>query len=265
MTAFRQRCRISYSKVVEFQARGVIHVHVPIRLDGPQGPDGPAAQVGLTTMDLEAAIITAAARVRVDAAPLADGRVYRLGWGNQVDTRSISQGAEHDARRAGSRDGVRVHPEQVASYLAKYLTKATEDFGLPDRVRTLGHAVAAGANDHAARIIQTAVGLADQHEDYAMLLAHLGTLGYRGHPITKSRAYSVTFGQLRSARRRFRSNPAGLAPDADVRHVLDDDADVPEGFELVSSWQFVGQGYLDLEQAAAAVMSAALSRTRASL
>ena len=33
-------CKISYSKVVEFQARGAIHVHVPIRLDGPDGPDG---------------------------------------------------------------------------------------------------------------------------------------------------------------------------------------------------------------------------------
>ena len=39
--AFRRRCRISYSKVVEFQARGIVHVHVPIRLDGPEGPDGP--------------------------------------------------------------------------------------------------------------------------------------------------------------------------------------------------------------------------------
>ena len=263
VAAFRQQCRISYSKVVEFQARGVVHVHVPVRLDGPQGPDGPAAKVGVTTVDLEAAILTAAARVRVDAAPLADGRVYRLGWGNQVDTRSISQAAEHDVRRTGSRGGVAVHPEQVASYLAKYLTKATEDFGLPSRVRTVAHAVAAGASDHAVRIIQTAVDLSGQHDNYAMLLAHLGTLGYRGHPITKSRAYSITFGQLRRARRLFRCNPAGLSPDADVRQILDDDPDVPEGFELVSSWQFVGQGYLDLEQAAAAVMSAALSRTRA--
>jgi hypothetical protein len=40
--AFRARCKVSYSKVVEFQARGLIHLHVPIRLDGPQGPDGSA-------------------------------------------------------------------------------------------------------------------------------------------------------------------------------------------------------------------------------
>ena len=41
VVAFRRVCKISYSKVVEFQARGVIHVHVPIRLDGPDGPTAP--------------------------------------------------------------------------------------------------------------------------------------------------------------------------------------------------------------------------------
>jgi hypothetical protein len=129
-----------------------------------------------------------------------------------------------------------VHPEQVASYLAKYLTKATEDFGLPAQVRSAAHARVAGASPHAVRLIATAQELATQGEEYGRLLSHLGTLGYRGHPITKSRAYSVTFGQIRRARRRYRSNPAGLAPDADIRQLLDDDHDVPGGFELVSSW-----------------------------
>ena len=53
-----------------------------------------------------------------------------------------------------------VHPEQVASYLAKYLTKATEDFGLPAQVRSAAHARAAGASAHAVRIIATAEDLA---------------------------------------------------------------------------------------------------------
>ena len=143
-----------------------------------------------------------------------------------------------------------MHPEQVASYLAKYLTKATEDFGLPAQVRVRR----ARARDRRQRRTRsgsspTAEDLAAQGEDYGLLLSHLGTLGYRGHPITKSRAYSVTFGQIRRARRRYRTNPAGLAPDADIRELLDDDHDVPDGFELVSSWVFVGQGYLDLDQA----------------
>ena len=87
---------------------------------------------------------------------------------------------------------------------------------------------------------------------------HLG--GYRGHPITKSRRFSVNFGRLRRARRAFRSRGAALAPNADVRLVLDVDDDVPEGFEVVSSFAFVGQGYLDLDEAAAAVRSAAMAR-----
>ena len=259
VSAFRRVCKISYSKVVEFQARGVIHVHVPIRLDGPDGPDGPAPDLFLTTADLERAITTVATRVRLDAAPLEDGRVYELRWGAQVDTRAVSDTANRDT----SRGVPRVHPEQVASYLAKYLTKATEDFGLPAQVRSAAHAQVAGASPHAVRIVAAAQDLATQGEDYRLLLSHLGTLGYRGHPITKSRAYSVTFGQLRRARHHHRRNPAGLAPDADIRQLLDDDQDVPDGFELVSSWMFAGQGYLDLDQAAAAVESAARARIRA--
>ena len=70
------RCRISYSKVVEFQARGLVHVHVPIRLDGPDGPDGPACDLPLTTADLEDADQAAAAAVRLDVGAAA--RRHRL-------------------------------------------------------------------------------------------------------------------------------------------------------------------------------------------
>jgi hypothetical protein len=59
-------------------------------------------------------------------------------------------------------------------------------------------------------------------EPYTRLLAHLASLGYRGHPVTKSRAYSVTFGQIRRAKRIHCARPAGLEPDADIRQLLDD-------------------------------------------
>jgi hypothetical protein len=264
VTEFRDRCKIAYSKVVEFQARGLIHLHVPIRLDGPHGPDGPAPDLPLSTSDLEDAITGVAGRVRVDSTPLMDGTIYRLRWGAQVDTRTITDTATRDGLSTGSSSRAAVvHPERVASYLAKYLTKATEDFGLPAQVKSAGHAALAGASRHAVRIIETAQRLACEGEDYALLLSHLGALGYRGHPITKSRAYSVTFGQLRRARRRWRRNPAGLDPDADVRELLDDDHDAPDGYELLSSWTFAGQGYLTLDQAANAVRSATHSRIRA--
>lgn len=255
--AFRRHCRIAYSKVVEFQARGLVHVHVPIRLDGPDGPDGDACDLPLTTTDLEDAICEASAAVRLDVGPLSDGIVYRLGWGRQLDCRTITDTAQRDSHR-----GERVaHPEQVAAYLAKYLTKATEDFGLPTRVTSATHARAVGASAHAVRIIATATRLAGEGEQYVRLRDNYATLGYRGHPITKSRSYSVTFTQLRAARRRFKKKP-GLEPDAEIRRVLDDDADLPEGFELVSSWVYVGRGYLGLEQATAAVMSASRARSR---
>lgn len=256
---FKERCTIAYSKVVEFQARGVVHLHVPIRLDGPDGTDGDQPDLQLATADLEDAVRAAAARVRLQSAPLTEGQVYELRWGAQVDCRTVTETADRDSKRRGHV----VHPEQIGAYLAKYLTKATEGFGLPATVRSAGHARLAGASAHAVRIIETAQQLAAVSDDYALLMSHLGTLAYRGHPITKSRAYSVTFGQLRRARRRWRREPgSGLAPDPDVRKLLDDDPDVPEGFELVSSWEFLGQGYLDLDQAAAAVRSATGSRAR---
>jgi hypothetical protein len=255
--AFRERCRIAYSKVVEFQARGLIHIHAPIRLDGPEGPDGEACELGLSTGDLEDAVRHAAGVVNLDVGPLRDGTAYRLAWGRQVDCRSISGRAARD----GMGEGQMVHPERVAAYLAKYLTKATEDFGLPTRVVSATHARRVGASPHAVRIIEAATWVSGEREEYRRLANNLATLGYRGHPITKSRAYSVTFGQLRRARRAFRRNP-GLDPQADIRQVLDDDSEVPEGFELVSSWVYVGRGYLDLEQATAAVRSAAFARSR---
>ena len=71
----------------------------------------------------------------------------------------------------------------------------------------------------------------------------------------------MTFSQIRRARRRCPQQPRrGSHPDADIRELLDDDHDVPDGFELVSSWVFSGQGYLDLDQAAAAVQSATRAR-----
>lgn len=254
VTPFRKACRISYSKVVEFQARGLVHVHAPIRLDGPLGPDGPACALSLTVADLEASVVASARAVHVDSAPVGDGGTYRLRWGTQADARTISEGAGRESARGGKR----VHPEQVAAYLAKYLTKTTEDFGLASSVSSAAHARLLGVTPHVARIIETAERLSRVGEEYTRLADRFATLGYRGHPITKSRRYSVTFGQIRRSRRLFKSRPAALAPDANIREILDEVA--PEGFEIVSSFVYVGRGYLSFDQAAQAVRSAALAR-----
>lgn len=234
---FRKASRISYSKVVEFQARGVVHFHAPVRLDGPEGPDGPACALPLGTAELERAIVAAAGRVALDSEPLRDGTRRRLAWGTQVDLRSIVDTAPRDSDRAGRV----VHPKQVAAYLAKYLTKTTEDFGLPARVGTPGQARAVGARPHAVNIVRTAYRLSHEHSHYARMRLCLATLGYRGHPITKSRAYSVTFGQLRLARRLHK---AGGGPDRqDDRQLLLED--VPEQFVVVANFKYVGLGFTE--------------------
>lgn len=256
-TELKKHAKVSYSKVAEFQSRGVIHFHVPMRIDGPIGPDGPPSDLPISTEILEHAARAAAGDVWVDSDPLRDGTVVRLRWGRQVDLRTISSDHARDADRS-SRGA---HPEQVASYLAKYLTKATADFGLPTRVRSAIHARACGASPQAAKIVEACQRIAREGGPYERLAFYYATLGYRGHPITKSRAYSVTFGQLRRARRVFQ-RAASLDPNANVRE-LQDEA-VPEGFELVSSWLYIGRGYLEIDQAARAVESAIRSRTRRS-
>jgi hypothetical protein len=52
---FRRICRVSYGKVAEFQARGLVHFHVIIRLDGADGPDQPPP-AGLSVETLTVAL-----------------------------------------------------------------------------------------------------------------------------------------------------------------------------------------------------------------
>ncbi|WP_051425720.1 replication initiator [Jiangella gansuensis] len=259
MKTFTSAAKVSYTRVVEFQARGVVHFHVVIRLDGPDGPTTPP-QLDLTVTHLEDAVRHAAAHAHKDV-PLPGGQTLRLRWGRQLDLRSITPGAGRDNREGSA------HPHQVAAYLAKYLTKSTEDFGLPvsGKLYSAGHAAKHGATPHAVRLIKAAQQLVPVNDDYARLKDRYATLGYRGHPITKSRAYSVTFGALRTARRHWRQRRAQLPADADVRDVLDvDQADTDDATTLlvIGDWRYAGRGYLDTAAAANATRSANLARIR---
>ena len=74
-------------------------------------PDGP----------LEEALKAAVPAVRVPCPPLEDGGPERYArWGEQLDVRNITK----DSEQAGE-----LSAEQVAGYIAKYATKATESFG----------------------------------------------------------------------------------------------------------------------------------------
>ena len=112
----RKHVRASYVKVAEYQRRGLVHVHVVIRLDRAM-PDyrarpGPTAAARFTRELLEHAVRAAVADVR---APLPD----ELGGG------TVALG--HRARRPPPRR--RHERREVAGYLAKYATKSTEQAG----------------------------------------------------------------------------------------------------------------------------------------
>jgi hypothetical protein len=153
----------------------------------------------------------------------------------------------------------------VAAYLAKYLTKSTEEFGLDARckVHSATDARYLGASPHALRIIETAEQLAATGgPDYERLADRYGTLGYRGHVLTKTRRYSTTFRQLRQARQDWRRQPRA-AHDPAARQLVDEDHDGDQADIVVErSWRYAGSGYLDADEAALAMTAAALARSR---
>ena len=98
--------------------------------------------------------------------------------------------------------GQPLNHQAVANYIAKYATKTLTAPGLPSspaaepgRGRDPALLSPLPADDHhrlAAR--------PPRHDRQARFRAWAHMLGYGGHFLTKSRRYSVTFGQLRAAR-----------------------------------------------------------------
>ncbi|GAB3130599.1 hypothetical protein FLX08_39215 [Microbispora hainanensis] len=82
----RRRLRLSYAKVAEYQARGLIHFHAVIRLDGPDGPsDRPPDWA--TVPVLQNAIRETAAAVSVPVPD--DDPSFVSRWGTQLDVDPI--------------------------------------------------------------------------------------------------------------------------------------------------------------------------------
>jgi hypothetical protein len=135
-TMRQSRCRTQYVKIAEFQARGLVHFHVAIRLDGI---DGAAPDVDLE--DLVEAIKTVHSQTDVPA-----GEDRRLGWGAQLDVKVI---------------GAHIGRERLAGYFAKYATKGSDAKGLlHSRIRTANQLGCLPVNDHQARLVRAAWKLA---------------------------------------------------------------------------------------------------------
>ncbi len=131
----------------------------------------------------------------------------RSSLGAQTDTRII----RHGTALPGT--GQVLDGQAVANYIAKDATKTLTAAGLPSqRLRgeaDLGHL---RCTAHIRRLITTAWQLGSTRPaSRCRAWAHM--LGYGGHFLTKSRRYSVTFGQLRAARTEHRR--ASRPPDAD--------------------------------------------------
>jgi hypothetical protein len=225
--AAREQYRLSFGKVAEYQKRGAVHFHAVIRFDGPEGPDTPPP--AWATLDLLTdSIRAAAARVEVDVPSAGDQPARPLRWGTQLDVRSIKAFDE----------GEEITEQAVASYLAKYATKAAETTGTLDRrVGNKEAAVLLGVPDHPRRLIEACLDLHPLYPDRKLRdWAHM--LGFRGHFSTKSRRYSTTLGALRKTRADYRA--------AQQREALGlpDPDDSPEATTLtLAHWTYAGHGY----------------------
>jgi hypothetical protein len=238
--AFAARCRVSFVKVAEFQRRAVVHFHGLIRLDAPGDGFAPPV-VNLSVDDLAAAITEAASLIRL-VVDMPDGTSLMLGFGEQTDTQAINGGLVGE-----------LTPEHAAAYIAKYATKAADDFGLTGNRITPDALPSLDVSEHVARVMGTCWQLGE-HDAYEGLRRWLHMLGFRGHFASKSRRYSTTLGALRNERREYRRRQAAEK----VRELLDDQ----ETTLVDSRWDFAGIGYLTSGDVALALSAAARARER---
>ena len=207
--------RLSYVKVVEFQRRGLIHLHLVIRLDDPDDIAlAPSIPIDPTLIEL--ALRIASRQVKVRVGPTDAG--HSTSWGDQIDTRII------DPNESG----------RVANYIAKYATKSASDSpGFDHRFGSSAALENLRAPKHLLAMARAAFELGE-NPDYKEL--NLGRwahdLGHRGHFLTKSRRFSVTFAYLHGLREAWRD-----------RERLER-AEAPDPrFDGINKLYFVGQGW----------------------
>jgi hypothetical protein len=251
----RQLVRVSFAKVAEYQKRGAVHFHAIFRLDAATDCACPSCVApppsGFTADLLERAVRQAAGTVAVPCPALDEDQGVTLiaRWGEQLDVRHITEAGDENELSA----------EQVAGYVAKYATKATEALGV-----TLDHRVCEVELEgldvpaHVAELVRACWELGGCPSLVGLRLrkwAHM--LGFGGHFSTKSRRYSTTLGALRRARVAYairRRRGDALPLDAWGRPE-DDQAVI-----VVASWAYIGQGYQTTGEAWLAASAAARAR-----
>jgi replication initiator protein RepSA len=246
----RQHVAVRYVKVAEYQARGAVHYHAVIRLDSAGDANYQPPPPRYDTDLLCEAIRQAASAVCLVLGPDEDHPdlpALRLGFGAQTDPRPI----RHHST------GQQLTVPAVANYIAKYATKTLTAPGLPDhRLRSAEDVEALPCSRHYRQMITTCwrLGRSSACGDPLRKWAHM--LGFGGHFLTKSRRYSVTFGQLRKARTEHRR----------AQHHPDGERDpwgrpLDETVVLVfGTWTVTGTGYRTNAEADLAMAAAARAR-----
>jgi hypothetical protein len=255
----RRLVRVSFAKVAEYQARGVIHFHAIIRIDGAPTDDEkyPAPLADVDSAWLADVVRLAVATVEYEAPPVSRASPgYLLRFGNQVDARPVHRGAGRDDLSGA------IHPETVAAYIAKYSTKSASDLDPGARL----------ANLHLARVRTTVFqlseladstyppGIPDPPNPYLLLGKWAHMLGFRGHFASKSRRYSTTMGRLRSARRRFERAKAFSSDGVVDVTAVDQELAGDETTLVINDWRFVGTGWITPGDAALAAQASASAR-----
>lgn len=274
-SALGKRASIQFAKVAEYQTRGAIHFHALIRLDGPRTSTGfEPAPVAINGEDFAALVARAVPQVEYTAPPAFEGDPGRL----------LRFGAQHDVRlvRAGRRSDdpdAPLLPEQVAGYVAKYVTKSLADDDHTNgprrhygRLRAEAEHLADLARQRATTLRRELPQLdpADEADPYERLVKWVNALGFRGHIATKSRRYSITLGALRRARRRFQalaeqSRRTGHPIDtADLERRLLAEEFEDETTLVVGTWTYSGQGWHTRAETGLALATAARAREYAS-
>ncbi|MFE5031843.1 replication initiator [Streptomyces sp. NPDC056683] len=212
---FGNHARLSFARIAEYQKRAAVHVHAVVRLDGPNGPEDQPPTWATTELLIDA--VRASARrvlVHTPYSPATGELILR--WGAQVDARPLhtnGDGPDDDA---------------VAAYVAKYVTKGASETGagLDHLITDHVDIESAPVSEHVRALMRTCWRLGGLAE-YAPLRLRSWThaLGYRGHILTKSRAYSTTYAALRAERAHHMGH-------LEVPHVITE-----------RQWRYVGSGH----------------------
>lgn len=252
--------KLRYAKVAELQARGAVHFHAVMRLDGDGSTDSSVIvppPVTLTVDVLTDLIRAAVAETAIRTPPHPDNPPgWVITWGDVA-----RGGLDLSVIRRGVSDAA-ITDQHVAGYLAKYATKSTEALGAATgRITSDTIDAYATPATHVGRLIGACwnLGRSDAGDSWGRLRRYAHMFGFAGHFSTKSRRYSTTLGALRAARNpTTRSGVRVVTPE---EYRADDDGD-DTTLVVLRHWQYAGIGWRNNADAELALAAAAAARER---